>query len=86
VAVPLRAGGADVPEEIHVEGRTHGRILDGPRGSGGFGYDPLFLVPELGKTYAELEPEEKNGTSHRGKALLALHERMGSALEAGSEP
>ena len=51
------------------EGRLEGMLLDAPRGSGGFGYDPLFLVPEYGKTLAELPLEVKNRISHRGQAL-----------------
>jgi len=50
------------------EGMCPGVILDEPRGTGGFGYDPVFLLPELGRTMAELEPEEKNRLSHRGRA------------------
>lgn len=50
-------------------GRLQGLILEEPRGSGGFGYDPLFLVPEYGKALAELSLEIKNRISHRGKAL-----------------
>lgn len=50
-------------------GELHGFILEEPRGSGGFGYDPLFLVPGYGKTLAELPLDIKNGISHRGKAL-----------------
>lgn len=51
-----------------VEGVIEGIITDAPRGEHGFGYDPIFLVPELGKTTAELAPEQKNGISHRGQA------------------
>lgn len=51
------------------DGELRGIILEEPRGSGGFGYDPLFLVPEYGKTLAELALEIKNEISHRGKAL-----------------
>lgn len=51
-----------------VEGVIEGRIADAPRGTHGFGYDPIFLVPEAGKTTAELAPEQKNRISHRGKA------------------
>ena len=51
------------------EGSVEGRILEAPRGAGTFGYDPLFLVPELGKTLAELPPQEKNKLSHRARAL-----------------
>jgi len=51
-----------------VEGTLEGRIADEPRGDHGFGYDPIFLVPELGKTTAELTSEQKNRISHRGRA------------------
>jgi XTP/dITP diphosphohydrolase len=51
------------------EGQVEGRIADAPRGAGTFGYDPIFLVPELGKTLAELPAAEKNKLSHRAKAL-----------------
>ena len=54
------------------EGACAGEILTEPRGTGGFGYDPLFLSDELGKTFAEATPEEKDGVSHRGRALAAL--------------
>ncbi len=50
-------------------GEAHGELLRAPRGSGGFGYDPLFYFPALGKTFAELTPEEKIKVSHRGAAL-----------------
>jgi XTP/dITP diphosphohydrolase len=53
-------------------GEVEGRIIDDERGSGGFGYDPLFLVPERGLTTAEMLAEEKNAISHRGRALRAL--------------
>lgn len=59
-----------------VEGTVEGRIIERPRGTGGFGYDPLFLLPELGKTLAELSPEEKNAVSHRGRAVAALAQRL----------
>jgi XTP/dITP diphosphohydrolase len=51
-----------------------GELLEAPRGTGGFGYDPMFYVPELGKTFAELTREEKNRLSHRGKAFRKLME------------
>ena len=70
---------ADDPEPLIAEGRWHGQVIDRPRGSGGFGYDPHFLLPELGRTAAELAPQEKNAVSHRGKALAALI----AALRAG---
>lgn len=55
-----------------AEGTIEGRILEELRGSGGFGYDPLFFVPELGCTTAEISREQKNSISHRGKALRAI--------------
>lgn len=55
-----------------TEGTIEGRILEAPRGSGGFGYDPLFYVPELGCTTAEIPRADKNRISHRGKALRAM--------------
>jgi XTP/dITP diphosphohydrolase len=67
------------PQPLIAEGEWHGEILRAPRGSGGFGYDPLFLDPLLGKTGAELAVEEKNRISHRGKALALLVERLQTA-------
>lgn len=58
-------------ETIVVEGTCEGRIALEPRGEHGFGYDPVFYLPELGKTMAELRPDEKNRISHRGKAMHA---------------
>ena len=55
-----------------VEGRCHGVIVDEPRGAGGFGYDPLFLVPEYGRTFGELPPEVKQSMSHRARAFAQL--------------
>lgn len=55
-------------------GTLNGVLLDSPRGAGGFGYDPLFLLPEYGKTLAELGSELKNGISHRGMALAKLRD------------
>ncbi len=55
-----------------VEGRCQGRILREPRGSGGFGYDPLFLIPEYHQTFGELSPRVKHVLSHRGRALAQL--------------
>jgi XTP/dITP diphosphohydrolase len=59
-----------------AHGVFEGLILDQPRGQSGFGYDPYFLVPELGKTVAELSAEHKNRISHRGKALRAMREKI----------
>jgi XTP/dITP diphosphohydrolase len=62
---------ADDPEPLLAEGVWRGEIARAPRGGGGFGYDPLFLLPS-GKTAAELDPAEKNRVSHRGIALQKL--------------
>ena len=64
------------PEPLIAEGTWQGRLIDEPRGENGFGYDPHFLVPDLGRTAAELEPELKNLMSHRGKALRRLIARL----------
>ena len=65
----------DDPDDLTlVRGEASGLILDAPQGSGGFGYDPLFFDVELGQTFAEIAPEEKNARSHRGKAFRALAE------------
>lgn len=60
------------PEPLIAEGRWQGEIMDAPRGSGGFGYDPYFFLPELNMTAAELPVDEKNRISHRGMALAEL--------------
>jgi len=62
--------------EASFEGELRGLILEEPSGSGGFGYDPLFMVPEYGKTLAELPLEIKNRISHRGRAAGALTEYL----------
>ena len=67
---------ADDPQPIIAEGQWHGVILETPRGEGGFGYDPLFLDPELQKTVAEISTADKNRVSHRGKALRALVDKL----------
>ncbi len=68
---------AEDPAPLIAEGRWHGRILDRPRGAGGFGYDPLFLDPASGLSAAELPPADKHARSHRGQALAALAAAMG---------
>lgn len=65
-------GHARDPAPLVCEGVWDGRILDAPRGSNGFGYDPVFLVPDKNCSSAELPPEEKNRLSHRGQALAKL--------------
>jgi len=64
---------ADPTGQVQVtQGILEGRITDEPIGDRGFGYDPVFFLPELGKTLAELTPEEKNGLSHRAKAFANM--------------
>ncbi|HEV8324864.1 MAG TPA: RdgB/HAM1 family non-canonical purine NTP pyrophosphatase [Myxococcota bacterium] len=70
------APGAAVAEEIVVRGTCEGAIGAAPAGEGGFGYDPVFVLPELGVTMAQLLPEEKNLLSHRARALAALIARL----------
>lgn len=67
---------ADDPQPIIADGSWHGEIIDSPRGTGGFGYDPYFYLPEFGKTSAELTAEQKNQISHRGQALAKLVELL----------
>ena len=64
------------PCPIVCEGVWEGRILDAPRGTGGFGYDPVFFIETLGRTAAELSRAEKNAVSHRGQALAQLLDRL----------
>jgi len=61
---------------VVCRGEAPGLILDAERGQGGFGYDPLFLDQELGRTFAELAPAEKNARSHRGRAFRLLAEKL----------
>ncbi len=61
---------------VTASGRVDGIIAFEPAGENGFGYDPIFFVPELGKTFAEASPEEKNALSHRGRALAQLEEKL----------
>jgi XTP/dITP diphosphohydrolase len=63
-----------------VTNRVEGEILEGPRGSGGFGYDPIFYFPALKKTFAEISAEQKNQFSHRGKAFRRLLAALSSML------
>lgn len=66
----------DDPQPIIADGRWNGVMVDTPRGEGGFGYDPYFYIPALGKCAAELSADEKNALSHRGQALRALVEKL----------
>ena len=61
---------------LTAEGRVDGKIIFEERGEGGFGYDSLFYSEEIGKTFAEATPEEKNSISHRGRALRAMLEKL----------
>ena len=70
VLVAVRS--ADDPEPLVAVGRWYGEIQDHPEGTGGFGYDPYFRLPQFNKTAAELTAEEKNGLSHRGQALRRM--------------
>lgn len=67
---------ADDPQPLIADGEWHGEILHAPRGEGGFGYDPLFWLPELEQSAAELDAELKNTLSHRGAALRHLLSRL----------
>jgi len=71
---------ADDPTPIICHGRWPGRILAEPRGQGGFGYDPVFLVPEHGCSAAELTREQKGRISHRGRALASLLDQLRAEL------
>jgi XTP/dITP diphosphohydrolase len=67
---------ADDPQPVIADGRWNGEMVATPRGNGGFGYDPHFFIPSLGKCAAELTSDEKNAMSHRGQALRALVEKL----------
>lgn len=71
----------DNNKEIIIEGRIDGYILTEPRGTNGFGYDPVFYVDNLGKTLAELSTDEKNKVSHRALALMKLMDYLSKDLE-----
>jgi XTP/dITP diphosphohydrolase len=73
---------ADDPQPIIACGEWHGEILEATRGHGGFGYDPLFLVPDLGQTAAEIDHELKNVLSHRGNAMRQLLDRLRAEQQA----
>ena len=72
VCVLVAVRSPDDPEPLIAEGTWEGVIAEAPKGSGGFGYDPYFYLPEAGATAAELSPEAKNASSHRGKALVKM--------------
>lgn len=64
---------------IQARGEAYGELLRQPAGEGGFGYDPIFYYPPLGKSFAELSPEEKNQVSHRAQALKLFYEKLKEA-------
>ena len=70
---------------LEVEGDCPGQILDRPRGEGGFGYDPVFLVPELGLTFAEMDRVTKASIGHRGRAFSVLQPRLQELLATGGD-
>ncbi len=76
--------GPDDPQPFICEAEWHGEIVKAPRGSGGFGYDPLFMVEGTRKTGAEFTPEEKNKISHRAQALAQLVARLRGELGIGN--
>lgn len=80
VAVLVYVSSADDPQPIIAEGVWPGEIIDAPKGGNGFGYDPHFYLPTLGKTAAELSAQEKNRASHRGQALQQLLPRLADRL------
>lgn len=67
-------------DELTAQGQCDGAIAFAPMGEGGFGYDPVFLVPEMGKTFGQLTAEEKSAISHRGKALRDFSEKLATYL------
>ena len=77
VAVLVLLRHADDPLPLIAQGVWEGRVLEAARGENGFGYDPLFFDPLLGRGAAELEPELKNRVSHRGQALARLRGLLG---------
>ncbi|AHF05205.1 RdgB/HAM1 family non-canonical purine NTP pyrophosphatase [Marichromatium gracile] len=70
---------AEDPTPVICQGTWEGRVLETPRGTNGFGYDPVFFVPETGCSAAELDAETKNRLSHRGQALRLLQARLAPA-------
>jgi XTP/dITP diphosphohydrolase len=78
VALALPSG-----EVRFADGECTGEIIPQERGGNGFGYDPIFLIPVLGRTMAELEMEEKNRLSHRARALIASRPVLAELLSGG---
>lgn len=76
----------DDPEPLVATGRAAGEIVREPRGNGGFGFDPVLYLPEIGKTFAELPAEEKNRRSHRGQSARRLIELLRSQWLGAGQP
>ena len=68
----------------YARGEVHGQIATAPAGSGGFGYDPVFYVPRLGRTLAEIPIDEKDRISHRGRAARRIRPKLRQLIEAGA--
>ena len=68
---------------LEVEGLCPGQILEARRGEGGFGYDPVFFVPEAGLTFAEMPHSQKAALGHRGRAFAALKPKLRELLKQG---
>lgn len=77
---------AEDPLPLLFQGYWHGEILPETRGKGGFGYDPLFWIPELNKTSSELDPTHKNRISHRGQAMQQFREQLEEYLPEAESP
>ncbi|MFB4297248.1 RdgB/HAM1 family non-canonical purine NTP pyrophosphatase [Actinomadura sp. NTSP31] len=85
-ALVVPAAGDRAAVEHTVEGRMRGTVIRSPRGTGGFGYDPVFLPDGETRTTAEMAPAEKDAISHRGRAFRALAELLPDALAAAGRP
>ena len=72
-------------DRVEARGECPGTIAYAPKGEGGFGYDPVFFIPGLKKTFAQLTPEEKNAISHRGLALRAFREKLEAYMKDNQE-
>ena len=72
-------------DELVTAGECAGELTREPRGENGFGYDPIFYMPCFGRTLAEVTAEEKNGVSHRGRALRAMKEKLTEYFRIGSD-
>ena len=70
--------------QLEVEGRCEGLICEAPRGEGGFGYDPVFFVPEAGLSFAEMPHSQKAALGHRGRAFAALRPQLEALLQQGA--